>query len=114
MNPWVSESPTVTSRCFVGPAAAVGTSIPRVGSVTGSRGLVWISTSSGVARWSAIGHHLHTDAKPPTQHATPEREEPTSPNRPCLKVDSGGMTSTVDTPHVPGIWQHGAVDESSP
>jgi hypothetical protein len=40
----------VTRRCLVMAAAPRGTSIPRVGSVTGSRGLVLIWTSSGVAR----------------------------------------------------------------
>ncbi len=54
MNPWVSESPTVTNRCFAGRGAGCGTSIPSVGSVTGSRGSVRIRTSSGVSRTPAI------------------------------------------------------------
>src|SRR6476619_1049197 len=55
MNPWVSESPIVTSRwAAFFRAAPGGTCTPRVGSVTGSRGSVRICTSSGVARTSVI------------------------------------------------------------
>ena len=54
MKPWVRESPTVTSRCLAGFASAGVTSIPSLGSVSGSRGLLRISTSSGVVRLFAI------------------------------------------------------------
>ena len=44
----------VTKRCLAVTAAPRGTSMPSVGSVTGSRGLVRIWTSSGVVRRFAM------------------------------------------------------------
>ena len=49
MKPWLMLSPSVTKRCVgVVPAGGV-TAMPRVGSVSGCRGSVWISTSAGTS-----------------------------------------------------------------
>jgi hypothetical protein len=47
-NPWVSESPMLTSRFRGVPSATGGTVTPRVGSVSGTRGSEEMTTSSGV------------------------------------------------------------------
>ncbi len=54
MNPCVSESPIVTSRCFAFLGLPAVTGMPSVGSVTGCLGSYRISTSAGIACLSVI------------------------------------------------------------
>jgi hypothetical protein len=49
MNPCVIESPIVTRRCRGRLLRATATGMPRVGSRSGARGSVWISSSAGVS-----------------------------------------------------------------
>ena len=59
MNPWLSESPTVTNRWRAGTSGLLtDTGTPSVGSVSGRRGSAWISTSGGIGSRTATAHPL--------------------------------------------------------
>ena len=61
MKPWLMLSPIVTRRWSAVVAAAAGvTGIPRIGSVTGWRGSLRMSTSAGVSdtQSSPMAHPL--------------------------------------------------------